>query len=108
MQYFIMFLMTILQNASFTLVSRARNSDSIMFHALAAICSNGIWVLVIRKLVINLDNWGMIGTYVIGTVIGSIVMHYVSMKWIEPYFKRKKNGKLNSTNNTESTQKSHL
>lgn len=95
MNVLIMFLLTILQNASFTLVSRARNSDSILFHAIAAIFSNGIWVLVIRKLVLNLDNWLIIGTYVVGTVIGSILMHYLSMKYIEPYFKKlkeKKNG----------------
>ena len=88
--------MTILQNASFTLVSRARNSDSITFHAIAAVFSNGIWVLVIRKLVINLDNWWMIGTYVIGTVIGSILMHYISMKYIEPYFKKRKDARRNN------------
>ena len=34
--------LVILQDASFTLVSRARNSDSITYHTLASILSNGI------------------------------------------------------------------
>ena len=36
-------LFLVLQNMSFTLVSRARNSGSLAFHAVAAIGSNGIW-----------------------------------------------------------------
>ena len=80
--------LTILQNASFTLVSRARNSDSIMFHAGASILSNGIWLLVIRQVVTNFDNWQMMVAYLIGAVIGSVGMHYVSMHYIEKKFKK--------------------
>lgn len=82
-QILIVFGLTILQNASFTLVSRARNSSSIAYHAGAAVLSNGIWLLVIRQIVVNLDKWEIMVAYVAGAVIGSILMHYVAMKWLE-------------------------
>jgi hypothetical protein len=34
----------LLQNASFTFVSRARNSGSYALHAVAAVASNGVWI----------------------------------------------------------------
>ena len=75
--------LTILQNASFTLVSRARNSSSIPYHAGAAVLSNGIWLLVIRQVVLNLDKWYLMTAYLIGSVIGSILMHHIAMKYLE-------------------------
>lgn len=78
-----MFFMVLLQNASFTLVSRARNSSSILYHAGAAVLSNGIWIIVVRQVIKNPDNWILITTYVIAAVIGSIGMHYITMRWIE-------------------------
>lgn len=78
--------LTILQNAAFTLVSRARNSPSITFHAIAAVLSNGIWLLVIRHVVTNLDSWPLMVTYLLGSVTGSLLMHHISMN----YFERKK------------------
>lgn len=74
---------TILQNASFTLVSRARNSKSIPYHLIAAILSNGIWLLVIRQVVYNLNDWVLMATYLVGSVIGSISMHFIAMKYFE-------------------------
>ena len=85
-QYLIMFGLVVLQNASFTLVSRARNSSSIAYHAMAATLSNGIWLLVIRKVVMNLDDWKLMLTYLIASVLGSILMHKIAMK----YFEKKK------------------
>lgn len=78
--------LVILQNASFTLVSRARNSNSLLYHTVASVLSNGIWLLVIRQVVLNLDNWILMTTYLVGAVIGSISMHYIAMK----YFEKKK------------------
>jgi len=75
--------LTILQNASFTLVSRARNSNSILYHTIASVLSNGIWLLVIRNVVANFDNITLMITYLIGSVTGSISMHYVAMKYFE-------------------------
>ncbi len=80
--------LVILQNASFTLVSRARNSDSILFHSGAAILSNGIWLLVIRKVVTNFDKPELMIAYLTGSVIGSVGMHYISMNFIEKKFKK--------------------
>jgi len=81
-----MFGLVVLQNASFTLVSRARNSNSLMYHTIASVLSNGIWLLVIRQVVMNLDNITLMLTYLVGSVVGSISMHYVAMK----YFEKKK------------------
>lgn len=79
----IMLGLTILQNASFTLVSRARNSKSITYHAGASILSNGIWLIVIRQVVLNLNTWYLMITYLVGSVIGSVLMHWFAMKYIE-------------------------
>jgi hypothetical protein len=75
--------LTILQNASFTLVSRARNSNSLTYHTTASVLSNGIWLLVIRNVVSNFDNYTLMITYLIGSVVGSVSMHYVAMKYFE-------------------------
>ena len=79
----IMLGLTILQNASFTLVSRARNSNSLLYHTIASVISNGIWLLVIRQVVTNFNNWILMVTYLIGAVIGSVSMHYIAMKYFE-------------------------
>lgn len=86
-------ILTILQNASFTLVSRARNSDSILFHGFASVLSNGAWLLLIREVVMNLDSKEFMIAYLFGSVFGSVLMHHLSMKYIEPYFKKRKDGK---------------
>ena len=82
--------LVILQNASFTLVSRARNSHSMTFHTVAAILSNGIWLLVIKNVVQNFDKPVLMITYLIGSVIGSVGMHYISMNFIENKLKQTK------------------
>jgi hypothetical protein len=79
----IMLGLTILQNASFTLVSRARNRKSLLYHGAAATCSNGIWLLVFRNLSMNLSNTSLMITYVIGAVTGSVLMHWFAMKFLE-------------------------
>ncbi|MBK9223349.1 MAG: DUF1145 domain-containing protein [Saprospiraceae bacterium] len=75
--------LVILQNASFTLVSRARNSQSLMYHGIASVFSNGIWLLVIRQVVTNFDRIELMITYLVGSVIGSLGMHYIAMKYFE-------------------------
>ena len=59
----VMFGITVLQNASFTLVSRARNSGSVSYHAAAAVASNGVWLLVIRQVVTHLDSLALMLAY---------------------------------------------
>jgi len=73
----------ILQNASFTLVSRARNSDNIAYHAISAVLSNGMYLLVFRQLQMNLDEPLVQVGYLIGAVLGSIGMHYIAMRFFE-------------------------
>ena len=90
MNYLLLFLVTILQNGSFTLVSRARNSNSIVFHGLSAIASNGIWFIVVRQVTADSPNTWLLGiTYTTGAVTGSVLMHYLSMKYLEKWFKAK-------------------
>lgn len=82
-EIFIMFSLVVLQNASFTLVSRARNSKSLLYHGIASVLSNGIWLLVIRQVVLNLEKTELMFTYLVASVIGSIGMHYVAMRFFE-------------------------
>lgn len=90
MNYILLFFVTILQNASFTLVSRARNTKSLLFHAIASVFSNGIWFVVVRKVTAPDPNTWLLGiVYVTGTVTGSVLMHYFSMNFIEKWFEKK-------------------
>jgi hypothetical protein len=93
MNYFLWALLLIVQNFSFTLVSRARNSGSLGFHALAAVGSNGVWfasnfILIDNVISIiktaDLQQAVFIGLfYTVFTVAGSLSSHYISMKYIE-------------------------
>lgn len=67
------------QNVSFSLVSRSRNRDSIAYHIVASIFSNGVWFLTFRYLVTNDMNFAMFVPYTIGTVSGSVFGVKVSM-----------------------------
>jgi hypothetical protein len=90
MGYILLFFVTILQNASFTLVSRARNSNSILFHGFASILSNGIWFIVVNQ-VVKHDEMLKTGlVYTTAAVIGSLGMHWLSMHKLEKlkYFKK--------------------
>lgn len=78
-----MFGTTVLQNASFTLISRARNGSNIAFHAVAAVISSVVWLVVIRQVVQHLDSTSLLATYVVGSVTGSVAMHWASMRFIE-------------------------
>ena len=83
----------VIQNASFTFVSRARNSGSYALHALAAICSNGIWIaaqFISIAVIIDAIKSGSwydrvwVGTfYTVFTVIGSVTMHWAGIRFIE-------------------------
>lgn len=83
MELIILFLLVILQNASFTLVSRARNSGSFSYHAVAATLSNGFYIFVFDHLNSNVEELSTKIVYIIGTVIGSVLMHYISIRYIE-------------------------
>lgn len=91
MNLFAWFLLLVLQNGAFTWVSRARNSGSLGYHAVAAVFSNGIW-FASQFIMIAMVAYGGMTTleavsagavYIAGTVTGSVLMHWVSMRWLE-------------------------
>jgi hypothetical protein len=93
MLYLFWALLLILQNASFTLVSRARNSGSDWYHAFAAVGSNGIWLiafyLTYDKVFLKIGEQGILHalpaalTYVVCTVTGSVFMGKFSRRFLE-------------------------
>ena len=93
MKWIMWALLLVLQNASFTWVSRARNSGSLWYHGIAAVASNGVWIvsqfILIDALVRTLreGTWGdravIVTFYTTFTVLGAVGMHYVSMRWLE-------------------------
>jgi hypothetical protein len=87
----------VVQNASFTLVSRARNSRSIAYHAVAALGSNGVWFasqFVLFGFMLDAITSGTwrdavaLGCwYSLWTIVGSVGMHYIALNKIEPKVK---------------------
>ena len=80
--YLLVLCLAYVQNISFSMVSRARNRDSMTYHATMSVFSNGIWFLTMRELVVAELSLGLIAPYIIGTVAGSLTGATVSM-WIE-------------------------
>jgi len=93
MSWLIWAVVLLLQNASFTWVSRARNSGNIKYHAIAAVGSNGIWFVtqfivvgIIARAIASHDYGLAVRAglwYTLWTVIGSVFMHWFLMKHIE-------------------------
>lgn len=85
------FFLLVVQNAAFTLVSRARNSGSYGYHALAAVFSNGVWfasqfllIGMVAKPGMAVDDALKLGAiYVAATVTGSVLMHWISVNYLE-------------------------
>lgn len=75
-------LMALIQNVSFSVVSRSRNRDNIRYHVVASVFSNGIWYLTFRELVLSEMTLRLFPFYTLGTVIGSVYGVKASM-WIE-------------------------
>lgn len=75
----ILLIIAIIQNISFTMVSRSRNRDNKTYHIIASIFSNGIYFLVFK--IMMKDNFAieLIIPYVAGTVTGSVLGMKVSM-----------------------------
>ena len=86
-----------LQNFSFTLVSRARNTNSLRFHAICSILSSATYILAQILLFGNLLSafhsadtlrmWQVGFFYMIVTTVGSLTSHYIAMHWLEKWFK---------------------
>lgn len=69
--------------ASFTAVSRARNSDSLWAGALASCASSVVWLLVLRGLVVDGSVAASVA-YVLGSVVGGTVTHAAMLRWGRP------------------------
>ncbi|MGD9697589.1 hypothetical protein [Acinetobacter sp.] len=80
MDYLFIFSLALIQNISFTIVSRSRNRNNMRYHAIASVFSNGIWFLTFRELVKADMSFALFVPYTIGTVIGSLFGAAVSMK----------------------------
>lgn len=81
----------VVQNYMFTLVSRARNSGSLQRHIVAAIGSNGVWILQLQIMLgpmmeyLNGKNGvaAQVGAglfYTVFTVLGSVLAHKWALK----------------------------
>jgi outer membrane lipoprotein SlyB len=91
--YVIWGVLLIVQNAAFTWVSRARNSGSVGYHAIASVFSNGVWFACQLILIASITDAAKRGTwaeaiglgafYTACTVIGSVAMHIVSLRYLE-------------------------
>lgn len=98
MSWILWAILLLLQNASFTMVSRARNSKSLTYHALAAVGSNGVWFLslgiAINKVTEAMASasWRLMAAtalfYTVFTVIGSVGMHHLLQTKVETKIKQ--------------------
>lgn len=81
----------LVQNFMFTFVSRARNSGSLKRHVVAAIGSNGVWILQLQIMLGPLMDYlngkhGRIAQILVGcfytlfTVLGSVLSHYWALR----------------------------
>ena len=85
------FFILVLQSSFFTLVSRARNSGDITYHAIASVFTNSIWFVSQLFLISMIAKPGMpiitlvkMGIcYTIGTTVGSVLMHWIALKYLE-------------------------
>jgi hypothetical protein len=80
---FFLFIITISQNASFTLVSRARNSGSLLYNGIASIFSNGIWYFVFRQIQTMPNDGWTAAVYIGAAAIGSVLMQWVAIRFLE-------------------------
>ena len=93
MSWIVWAVVLLIQNAAFTWVSRARNSKSVGYHAVASVFSNGVWflsqVVVVSKITDALKGHNtplLVGTalfYTVFTVLGSIGAHHFLMTKVE-------------------------
>lgn len=75
-----MFLLALVQNISFCVVSRSRNRGHQTYHMVAALFSNTVWFLTFREMVRSEMDWMLFAPYVAGTMIGSMYGVKLAMK----------------------------
>jgi len=77
----IMMLAAFVQNSAFSIVSRSRNRNNMIYHLIAAVGSNVAWFVTMKFLIITQHmGWAMFIPYTIGTVSGSLNGQAISMK----------------------------
>lgn len=74
--------LAVAQNFSFMVVSRARNRNRILYHAVASVFSNAIWFVTFRELYVTGLTWPFLVPYVAGLASGSLLALHVAT-WIE-------------------------
>ncbi len=60
------------QSVAFTMTSRAKNRNNVLYNGFCAILSNGIWLLTMQQLVIHNIAYELFAPYIIGTACGSM------------------------------------
>lgn len=93
MTWFIWAVMLIAQNGCGTWTSRARNSSSIPYHALASFFGNGVYFanlfIGVDKISTAAGPWEIaltVAFYATFTMLGSIASHYLLMHHVEKRF----------------------
>jgi len=79
----VMMALAFIQNTAFSVVSRSRNRNSVAYHRIAAVCSNGAWFVTSKYLIVSQHmSWLLFIPYTVATVYGSTTGQQISM-WIE-------------------------
>lgn len=71
--------LALIQNVSFSMVSRSRNRDNTNYHAIASLLSNTLWYMTMRKLVLLDMTLLLFIPYATGTLAGSVFGVKISM-----------------------------
>ncbi len=80
---FWMMMLAFAANTSYSIISRARNRNSMKYHLVAACYSNAVWFATMKFLIVTQSmTWLLFIPYTIGTVSGSLSGQAISM-WIE-------------------------
>jgi len=79
MNILIILILAFITTISYSMVSRSRNRDHKMYHALCSVFSNSMWYLTIHTLVVTDLSFTLFIPYVFGTVAGSLTGSEISI-----------------------------
>jgi len=95
--YILWAIVLLAQNFSFVMVSRARNSANIWYHAACSLASNGVWfaqnLILVGNIfaIIKTGSWsqaiGIGAFYTFFTMTGAILAHIFAMRVVEKKIK---------------------
>jgi len=72
--------LAVAQDISFALVSRSRNRNNSVYHAIASIFSNGVWFLTFRQISTANLPWDLFLPFATGRIMGSVTGVGISMQ----------------------------